>query len=138
MARRAVYGVIVLLAGGLAGCVERRFVIESDPPGALVQMNGQPLGATPVDGHFLFYGDYNFTLIKDGYQTQQVCQNISSPWYEYFPLDFFSENLYPGKIEDVRRFRYTMTPQVQPRTDDLINQAEQLRGKGRAVQSPGP
>jgi len=135
---RAVLGGVLLLTAGLTGCVERRFVIESDPPGALVLMNGQPLGATPVDGHFLFYGDYNFTLIKDGYETQQVCQHIASPWYQYFPLDFFSENIYPCKLEDVRRFRYSMTPQVQPRTDDLINRAEQLRAKGRAVESPAP
>jgi hypothetical protein len=119
----------------LAGCVERRFVIESDPPGALVLMNGQPIGATPVDGHFLFYGKYNFTLIKDGYETLQVEERFDAPWYQYFPLDFFSENLYPGRIEDVRRpAPYKMVPKMQPRTDALLGQAENFRAKGRSLQ----
>ena len=119
----------------LAGCVERRFVIVSDPPGALVLMNGQPLGATPVDGHFLYYGKYQFTLIKDGYETLQVEEKFRPPWYEYAPLDFVSENLYPGKIEDVRRpGMYRLSPRLQPRTDALFGQAEQLRQKGRSLQ----
>jgi hypothetical protein len=118
----------------LVGCVERRFVIESDPPGALVLMNGQPIGATPVDGHFLYYGNYQFTLIKDGYETLQVDERFSAPWYQYFPIDFVSENLYPGKIEDVRRPQvYRLTPKMQPRTDALLGQAEQLRAQGRTL-----
>src|SRR5581483_10051303 len=71
MTRRAVLLVAAVLAGGPSGCVERRYVIESDPPGALVLVNGQPLGTTPVDGYFTYYGSYTFTLIKDGYQTKQ-------------------------------------------------------------------
>src|SRR5213082_203874 len=106
MTRRTAAGVALALAAlGLGGCVERRYVIESDPPGALVLVNGQPLGTTPVDGHFVYYGNYAFTLIKDGYETLHVDQRINSPWYQYPPLDFASENIYPGKLEDVRQFR---------------------------------
>jgi hypothetical protein len=120
----------------LAGCVERRFVIESDPPGALVLMNGQPIGATPVDGHFLYYGKYQFTLIKDGYETLQVDECFQTPWYEFFPIDFVSENIYPGKIEDVRRPQvYRLSPKLQPRTDALLGQADQMRSQGRSLPS---
>jgi hypothetical protein len=130
-------GVAMALAGvGLSGCVERRYVIESDPPGALVLVNGQPLGTTPVDGYFIYYGDYNFTLIKDGYQTKQVTQKLTSPWFELPPFDFATENLYPGKIEDVRRFRYCLDPLVQVRTDELLRQAEELRNRGKSVGEP--
>ena len=122
----------------LAGCVERRFVIESDPPGAMVLVNGKPIGATPVDGHFLYYGKYDFTLIKDGYETLQVEECFRPPWYEYFPLDFLSENLWPGNVEDVRRPKmFQLCPRMQPRTDVLFGQAEQLRSKGRSLQ-PAP
>src|SRR6478672_8516057 len=69
MPRRAVFVAALAL---LAGCVERRFVIESDPPGALVLLNGQPLGTTPVDGYFTYYGNYRFTIIKDGFETLHV------------------------------------------------------------------
>ena len=129
---RVVSGLIALAL--VAGCVERRFVIESDPPGALVLMNGQPIGATPVDGHFVYYGKYQFTLIKDGCDTLHVEEEFKTPWYEYIPLDFFTENFYPGKIEDVRRPQvYRLCPRMQPRTDSLLGQAENLRSKGKAI-----
>ena len=125
--------VAVALLGGLPGCVERRYVIESDPPGALVLVNGQPIGTTPVDGYFQWYGHYAFTLIKDGYETQTFDQRLATPWFEYPPLDFFSENVYPGKVEDVRRLRYSLTPLTLVPTPDLLQQADQLRNRGRAV-----
>ena len=128
--------IVLVLVIAVAGCVERRFVIESDPPGALVLMNGQPIGATPVDGHFLYYGKYQFTLIKDGYETLQVDECFQTPWYEFFPIDFVTENIYPGKVEDVRRPQvFRLTPKLQPRTDALLGQADQMRSQGRSLPS---
>src|SRR5439155_8012621 len=66
-------------AGLLAGCVERRFVITSDPPGAVVLRDHQPIGATPADDHFVYYGKYHFTLIKEGFETLQVDQDVPTP-----------------------------------------------------------
>ena len=115
----------------------RRYVIESDPPGALVLVNGAPLGTTPVDGYFTYYGTYNFTLVKDGYATKVVPQKITMPWFEYPGVDFVTENMFPAKVEDVRRFRYTLEPLVQVRENDLLQQAQQLRERGKAV-NPEP
>ncbi|MFL5328044.1 MAG: PEGA domain-containing protein [Gemmataceae bacterium] len=129
-----ILGLMVALS---AGCVERRYVIESHPPGAMVLVNGQPLGATPVDGHFLYYGKYQLTLIKDGYETLQVEECFRPPWYQWYPIDFLSENVWPGKIEDVRRPKpYQLLPKAQPRADELLNQADQFRNKGRSIESP--
>src|SRR5262249_32019669 len=94
----------------LAGCVERRFVINSDPQGAVVFQNGQPLGAAPADNHFVYYGKYRFTLVKDGYETLVVDQDVPAPWYEYPGLDFISENLVPFTIRDRREFSYHLEP----------------------------
>src|SRR5262245_2487854 len=58
----------------LTGCVDRRFVVTSDPPRALVLRNYQPIGAAPADDHFVYYGKYHFTLIKHGYHTLQIGQ----------------------------------------------------------------
>jgi hypothetical protein len=131
--RRITTGLVAMLAVGLSGCIEQRFFIESDPPGALVLVNGQPIGTTPVDYYFTYYGTYNFTLVKDGYQTKVVPQKVAMPWFEVPGVDFLTENVYPAKVEDVRRFRYTLEPLVQVRTDDLLQQGEQLRNRGRAV-----
>src|SRR5437879_5241266 len=86
--------------GALAttGCVDRRYVVYTDPPGAIVLRNNQPLGASPADDHFTYYGTYHFTIIKEGYETLQVDQHIPPPWYEYFPLEFVSEYLVPWPI----------------------------------------
>lgn len=130
---RRIVGAFAVFAALLSGCVERRFVVESDPPGALVLVNNQPLGSTPVDGHFIYYGNYDFTLVKDGFETLHVDQRIRAPWYQWPLVDFVSENLYPGKIEDVRRFRYAMQPAAQVNTQQLLNQAEALRDRGRAL-----
>jgi hypothetical protein len=139
MNRRATLFLAALLtAAGLPGCIEQRYVIESEPPGALVLVNGQPIGTTPVDGYFVYYGTYNFTLVKDGYQTKVVQQKIAMPWFEYPGIDFFTENVYPAKVEDVRRFKYCLEPLVQVSEGDLLQQAQQLRERGKAVNGGEP
>ena len=76
-------GAAVIVAACSTGCVEQRYVIYSDPPGAMVYRNGDPIGYTPVDDTFVYYGKYHFTLVKDGYETLQVDQDIPAPWYEF-------------------------------------------------------
>ena len=78
----------MLLTALCAGCVERRYVVTSEPPGALVLRNGVPIGLTPVDDFFIYYGSYDLTLIKDGYETLPAKVKIDAPWYQYPPLDF--------------------------------------------------
>jgi hypothetical protein len=127
----------MLLIGSLtAGCVERRFTVTSEPPGALVYHNGIYLGATPVDGYITFYGKQQFRLIKEGYQTLDVVQKYAPPWYELPGLDFFTENINPFKVRDVRTLHYTMQPMQTVRPDDVRQQAEQLRERGRNIGVP--
>jgi hypothetical protein len=125
--------------GLLAGCVERRYVITSDPPGAIVLENGRPIGATPVDGSFVYYGTYHFTLVRDGHETLQVDQPISTPWYEIAPLDFVTENLIPWRIRDVRRFHYQLPPLQTVRSDQVLDRGQQLRQRAAGIgQPPSP
>jgi hypothetical protein len=127
-----------LTAGLLTGCVERRMVITSDPPADLVLINNQPIGPAPADYSFVYYGTYKITLIKEGYQTLVFDQEVRTPWYERIPLDFVVENLWPRHIEDVRPFHYQLCPLEAVQIDPLLNQAEMLRGRGRALpQSEG-
>jgi hypothetical protein len=128
----------VALLSLLTGCVERRFVVESDPPGAIVYVNNSSMGATPVDVPFLYYGVYDLTLVRDGCETLRVRQNVQPPLYAYPPLDFAAENLYPFHIEDVRRFRYQLRPVRIPQTDELLRQATDLRERGQQLGQPTP
>jgi len=130
------------LAIGLAcmtGCVERRFVITTTPPGAIVYDEKHlPTGAAPTDREFTYYGKYRFTLVKDGFQTMVVEENVKSPWYEFIGLDFISENLIPWTIRDVRRFHYTLMPAQMIPEDEILQKAGLVRQKGKEVGEPLP
>jgi hypothetical protein len=144
MSRTARHGASLLgLAAGaalactaLCGCVDRRFVITSDPPGAVVFINNKLVGQAPVDAQFIYYGTYDFRLVHEGSETLVVHQRVKQPWYEFFPLDFISENLIPFTIRDVRRYTYQLRPvQIVP-PETLLGSADQLREKGRAIGNP--
>jgi PEGA domain len=127
---------VALVATLAAGCVERRFVVTTDPPGAKVLSNNLDLGIAPVDDHFIWHGKYHFTMIKDGYETLQVDQDISPKWYEYPGIDFISENIWPFKILDVRRFHYAMQPLATPNVKDVLDKAQQAQNKGKSIVPP--
>jgi hypothetical protein len=117
----------VILSLGQSGCVQRRMMIRSNPPGALVYVDDYPIGNTPVSTNFIYYGKRKIRLVKDGYETLTVIQDIRTPWYEYVPLDFVSENLVPGKISDRRVLDFQLRPQMVVPTDQLQARAEELR-----------
>jgi len=125
--------------GLLTGCVDRRFVITTDPPGAIVyDEKSQPTGGSPADRQFTYYGKYRFTLIHDGYETMIVEENVRAPWYEWIGLDFFSEIVVPINLRDVRRFHYVMQPLQPVPAEAVLNQAKDMRAKGKSVGSPLP
>jgi hypothetical protein len=126
----------------LSGCVERRFVIESSPPGAKVYVNNRPVGFTPVDVPFTYYGTYHITLELDRYETRQIDQRVVAPWFGYPPVDLVVENFNPFWVRDIRRLGddagtpYQMTPMPRPNLDDLRLQAEELRQRGKQLPEP--
>jgi len=134
--KRFAWLAMALLASPGAGCVTRTYVISSDPPGAIVYRNGQPIGATPVEENFVYYGKYHFRLVKDGYEPLDVDQDVHAPCYEYPPLDAVSEILNPYKLRDVHRFHYLLQPAQPVRPDDVRSRAEQLRGQGQQIGPP--
>src|SRR3954454_15207221 len=115
--------------------VRRRLNVNSNPPGALVYVDNQQIGTTPCSVDFTYYGTREIRLIKAGFETLTVNQPIPTPWYEYIPLDFVSENLVPNKIRDNRTVSYNLSPQLIVPTPELINRADQLRQD--ALQFPG-
>jgi hypothetical protein len=114
------------------GCVHRRMTIRSNPPGAVVYVDNQEIGTTPVSTDFLYYGTREIRLVKDGYETLTVMQPVPMPWYQYPPLDFFSDNFTPGEIRDQRTFTYNLVPQMVVPTDVLLGRGEQLRAQAHA------
>ncbi|HYO26403.1 MAG TPA: PEGA domain-containing protein, partial [Lacipirellulaceae bacterium] len=118
---------VLAVAMCLPGCVRRRLMVRSNPPGAMVYVDNQPIGTTPCATAFTYYGTREIRLVKPGYETLTVKQPIPAPWYQIPPLDFASENLTPNEIQDFRTVTYNMAPQVVPPTDQLLARAQQLR-----------
>ena len=111
----------------LPGCVRRRLMVRSNPPGAMVYVDNQPIGQTPCATSFTYYGTREIRLVKPGYETLTINQPIPAPWYQVPPLDFFSENVAPNEIQDFRTVTFNLAPQVMVPTDQLIARGEQLR-----------
>ena len=131
---RTLFPALLAVAVGLTGCVERQFVIKTNPAGAIVYDNNVPLsGATPAERQFDFYGIHRFTVVKDGFQTLQIDQPIPRPWYQYFPFDFVAENMIPYTIRDVRVFEYNLVPEMIVAPERLLEQATPIRQRGQQL-----
>jgi hypothetical protein len=132
---------VLLIAGffaacGSAGCVERRYTIRTDPPGALAIVNGDEKGLTPVSSSFNYYADREIILIKDGYETKRVIQPIKAPWWDNLLTEFFTENLIPYNLRDEREFTYTLSPVKIPDQNELLGRGEGLRAEARIPPTP--
>lgn len=119
--------VAALLASTSTGCVYRRMTVRSDPPGALVLVDGEEIGYTPCSLDFTYYGKREITLVKDGYETLTVLQKVPAPWYQYPVIEFVADNLWPHKITNRHDFTYRMQPQVIAPTQELLDRANSLR-----------
>ncbi|MEO2000718.1 MAG: PEGA domain-containing protein [Pirellulales bacterium] len=116
--------VILLIS---VGCVQRRMTVRSNPPGALVYVDDYQIGTTPVSTDFVYYGTRKIRLIKDGYDTLTVQQPFPVPWYEIFPLDFVTENLWPWEIRDERVVDLAMVPAGTVPAEAVVSRAELAR-----------
>jgi len=120
------------------GCVQRRMTIRSSPPGALVYVDDYQIGTTPVSTDFIYYGTRKIRLVKDGYETLTVRQPFPIPWYEVFPLDFVTENLWPWEIRDERVVDLAMTTTASTPPESVVARAEQARLAAGSLPAPPP
>jgi len=119
-----------LLTLSTGGCVEQLLSIDSDPSGAVVVLNDQEVGRTPVTTSFKWYGYYDVSVRKDGFQTDKAKSPVIAPWWQWVPFDLFAE-LLPIRLTDQHFLHYTLQP-ITARLDDpnrLLRQGERLRGE---------
>lgn len=111
----------------IVGCVERMITVTSKPPGALVWLNGQEVGSTPVTTGFTWYGKYDVAIRKETFETVRTSRETPVPIYQWPGLDFLSEALLPMKLVDRHNWHFNLSPQEPAKTDDLIGRAQNLR-----------
>jgi hypothetical protein len=126
----AVLAIVCLLP--TTGCVRRRLTIRTTPPGAQVFVDNQEIGTTPCSASYVYYGTRSITVMKDGYRTEKILQNIPPPWYEIPPLDFISENFIWRELRDERIVDVQLVPEEIVPQQKLLQRAQNLRDSARS------
>lgn len=121
---------VLTLAFPQAGCVERRFLIRSEPEGAVVRVNGRRVGTTPVE---IPFDDYGVVLLEADpmdvdqdrapeYERSSAPFDLAAPWYQWFPLDFFSDNLWPWTVQVRREALLVLKPALNWNNEEDVLQ----------------
>lgn len=123
----------LLSALSSVGCVERWLHVRPDPPGpAAVYVDGAYAGTTagdePLVVPFETYGARVVTVRRPGFVPARREVALDPPWYQYPPIDLFSDLLWPGTIEDVREVRIRLEPRPEPAdAEEVLREAEHYR-----------
>ena len=136
MKRTGLLAAALLLGLMSAGCVTRRVLITSEPTGAIVYRNGQPLGPTPVEEPFIYYGKYHYRLVHDGYEPTDFYPELIAPWYQYPGIDFVTENILPWPFRDNPPLHFKLNPIKPVLHPDIRTRATQLQDQAKTIQRP--
>ena len=122
-------GIIVLASSLICGCVERKLMINTEPDGALVYLNDEEIGITPVTIEFSWYGDYRVRIEKQVFETLSTHRNLVGSLHDRFPFDFIADFLWPKRIVDSYEWDFKLTEYQPPKRDDLIKASKVMRAK---------
>jgi hypothetical protein len=114
-----------LALAAASGCVQRTISITSDTAGALVWLNDREVGRTPLEVGFLYYGEYDVRLEREGFEPFLGSGDAKAPWWETAGIDLFAE-LMPVPLESRVRWHYALQP-VNDDPDALLGRARELR-----------
>lgn len=123
---------LAALAASLAcgGCVERVMKISTTPTGARVFVNDEEVGLSPVKVSFVWYGDYDIVIRKQGYETLKTHYRIDAPWYQYPVVDLVAEAMIPTMIRDEHVLPdFVLTPAEIPPSSELVGRATEMRDR---------
>jgi hypothetical protein len=124
---------LVAWLASCGACVRRTMTITTEPRQALIYLNDQEIGRTNVSTDFLWYGDYDVIIRKEGYQTLHTHWEVEAPWYQWIPLDFFFEVLWPSWLHDHHEAHFVLEPLEKPDTQALLERAAELRREAKPL-----
>jgi hypothetical protein len=124
-----------MLWAACAGCAaQRTLTVDSDPPGATLRIDDRVVGVTPYHESFSDYGTRRITLYKAGYHSRSDVVTITPPWYARFPLDIFSEIVFPFGWKDphgyVLKLEAVKGEVMEPDLTPVLERAQALRLAG--------
>jgi hypothetical protein len=107
------------------GCVERKITILTEPAGALVALNDEDIGTSPVTVSFQWYGDYSVRLTKEGFKTLNTHQNLKRPLRDKVGFDLL-DDMFHTRVDEYT-WTFKLEPYQQPQKDQLIDQAVKMQ-----------
>ncbi len=108
----------------MVGCVQRTIHITSNPPGALVHLNDEEVGRTPLRVPYLFYGTYDVRLEKDGCKPLWTKQKTKAPWWEAPGPDLLAEMIPNNKVE--QNWHFDLETITAAEEEALVDRAQAM------------
>jgi hypothetical protein len=115
---------VILFAMLMTGCVQRQMTILTDPPGAVVYLNDREMGRTPFTHPFLWYGNYDVVIRKDGYQPLKTTAEFTAPFWQFVPLDAVTDFL---PLQDHQTVAFKLKPDAPVDPQLLVAHGVQLQ-----------
>ena len=106
-----------------SGCVRRTLRISSAPPGALVWVNHQEVGRTPLEIDFTYYGHYDVQLSLEGSEPLLTTADADPPLWDSIGMDLLFE-VAPFESQSVVEWHFDL----EPRDNDLDALVDRARG----------
>lgn len=125
----------LVTAASLPGCSRRTIEVTSTPPGAVVWLNDQQVGRTPIEVHFTHFGVYDVRLKLDGYEPISTSRHAVTPVHEYPPIDLPASAL---PIEHRVTWHFDLTPTPDQPPSALVARAAALRARAATEALPAP
>ena len=125
--------VLILFIFLMAGCVERLITVNTNPAGAVVYLNDEEVGTSPVTVPFTWYGEYDVVIRKEGLKTVKTSRKAKAPIYQWPPLDLFFECLWPFDLVDRHQWDFELAVQEPTDPNALIERARSLRNETLAA-----
>jgi len=106
--------------------------VRTDPPDATVWVDDQVVGKTPLDIPYTWYGKRLLAVERKGYAQVREIVALNPPWWQYFPLDFITDVLFPFTLEDRSEFSYTLkAADTENELEEVKRRAAELREKAK-------
>lgn len=96
------------------------------PSEAVVWLNDEEVGVTPVTVNFKWYGDYRVRIEKPGYEIMNTHRELERPLHDQPGIDFFAE-IWPGRIVDEFTWEFELKPYQPLSAAELVERAKAMQ-----------
>ena len=116
---------LVAVAVMTLGCVQRTIKIDSTPQGALVHLNDEEVGRTPLSVPFKFHGVYDVRLELDGYKPLWTKEEAKAPWWEVPGPDLIAEAVSDAHV--IQDWHFDLEPKLAVSDAEVVKRADELK-----------